>query len=107
MSFGVGRRCASDPALLWLWQRPAATALIQPIAWELPYAVGVSPLCPPKKKERKVIPEYKIVSFLSHDQFEYLGARGDDNSWRLTLEDGWQNYNMFPKSQTFQEYEQS
>lgn len=77
------------------------------VGWELPYAVGVSPLCPPKKKERKVIPEYKIVSFLSHDQFEYLGARGDDNSWRLTLEDGWQNYNMFPKSQTFQEYEQS
>ena len=30
-----------DPALLWLWCRPAATALIQPLAWEPPYAVGV------------------------------------------------------------------
>ena len=25
---GVGRRCGSDPELLWLWRRLAATALI-------------------------------------------------------------------------------
>ena len=31
-----------DPALLWLWCRPAATALIGPLAWEPPYAVGVA-----------------------------------------------------------------
>ena len=31
-----------DPKLLWLWCRPAATALIQPLAWEPPYAVGVA-----------------------------------------------------------------
>ena len=30
-----------DPALLWLWCRPAATAPIGPLAWEPPYAVGV------------------------------------------------------------------
>ena len=29
-----------DPALLWLWCRPAATAPIRPLAWVLPYAVG-------------------------------------------------------------------
>ena len=28
----------SDLTLLWLW--PAATALIQPLAWEPPYASG-------------------------------------------------------------------
>ena len=28
-----------DPALLWPWHRPPATAPIQPLAWELPYAV--------------------------------------------------------------------
>ena len=27
---------SSDLALLWLWYRPAATALIQPLAWEPP-----------------------------------------------------------------------
>ena len=29
-----------DPVLLWLWCRPAAIALIRPLAWEPPYAVG-------------------------------------------------------------------
>ena len=28
--------------LLWLWHRPAAAALIQLLAWELPYAAGVA-----------------------------------------------------------------
>ena len=31
-----------DPVLLWLWCRPAATALIQPLAWEPPYASDVA-----------------------------------------------------------------
>ena len=42
MSYGVGRRRSSDPALLWLWCRPAATALIPPLAWETLYATGVA-----------------------------------------------------------------
>ena len=33
MSCGVGRRCDSDLALLWLWCRPAATTPIQPLNW--------------------------------------------------------------------------
>ena len=31
-----------DLVLLWLWCRPAATALIRPLAWEPPYAVGAA-----------------------------------------------------------------
>ena len=42
MSCGVGHRCGWDPSLLWLWCRLAATALIRPLAWEPPYAVGVA-----------------------------------------------------------------
>jgi len=42
VSCGVGCRRGSDPALLWLWRRPVATAPIQPLAWESPYAVGVA-----------------------------------------------------------------
>ena len=42
MSCGVGLRGCSDLVLLWLWYRPAATAPIQPLAWELPYAVGAA-----------------------------------------------------------------
>ena len=39
VSYGVGHRHGSDPALLWLWCRLAAIALIQPLAWEPPYGV--------------------------------------------------------------------
>ena len=42
MSCGVGHRCSADPALLWLWRRLVATALIGPLAWEPPYAVGAA-----------------------------------------------------------------
>ena len=31
-----------DPALLWLWHRPVATAPIRPLAWEPPYASGAA-----------------------------------------------------------------
>jgi len=39
MSCGVDRTYGSDLALLWLWCRPAATAPIGLLAWELPYAM--------------------------------------------------------------------
>ena len=42
LSYGVGHRCDSDPVLLWLWCRPAATALIRPLVWEPPYAADVA-----------------------------------------------------------------
>ena len=54
MSCGVACRCGSDPALLWLWCRPAAVALTRPLAWEPPpYAAGAAlkgQIDPPKKK---------------------------------------------------------
>ena len=31
-----------DPALLWLWCRPAAAALIGLLAWEPPYVADVA-----------------------------------------------------------------
>ena len=42
MSCGVGRKCSLELALLWLWGRPAATALIRPQAWEPPCATGAA-----------------------------------------------------------------
>ena len=56
MSCGVGHRCGSDLALLWLWCRPVATAAIRPLTWEPPYATG----CGHKKKS--------IYSFTSPEQ---------------------------------------
>ena len=42
-----------DLALLWLWCWLAAVALIQPLGWELPYAMGVALKKRKKKKEKK------------------------------------------------------
>ena len=58
MSCGAGRRRGLDPTLLWLWLRPAATAMIRLLAWELPYAAGAvieKTPPPPKKKTKKLI----------------------------------------------------
>ena len=43
-----------DSALLWLWCRLAAIALIRILAWELPYAVGVALKILKKKKENRL-----------------------------------------------------
>ena len=62
MSCGVACRGSSDPALLWLWSRPAATDLIRPPAWEPPYAVGTAL----EKTEKK---EKHLLSKRHHDAF--------------------------------------
>ena len=41
-SLDVGCRCSWNLVLLWLWHKPVAAALIQPRAWEIPYAAGVA-----------------------------------------------------------------
>ena len=54
MSCGVGANVARILELLRLWYRPVAIALIQPLAWEPPYAVGAAlKRPPPQKKESK------------------------------------------------------
>ena len=55
MSCGVGHRHGSDPALLWLWRRPAATAPIRPLAWEPPHAMGVALKRQKDQKKKKIL----------------------------------------------------
>ena len=43
-----------DPALMWLWCRLAATAPIQPLPWELPYAADVALKKTKKKSDPNV-----------------------------------------------------
>ena len=50
MNCGVDHRCSSDPTLLWLGCMLAAVALIRPLAWEPPNAVGVALKSNEKKK---------------------------------------------------------
>ena len=60
-------RRGSDLALLWLWlwRRPVATAPIQPLAWEPPYAAGGAQEIAkiPKKKKKKEIETAVIREF--------------------------------------------
>ena len=54
MSCGVGHRQGLDPALLWLWCRPVATASIRPLAWEPPYAAGAALEKAKRQKNKKL-----------------------------------------------------
>ena len=60
MSCGVGRRLSSDPELLWLWRRPAAAALIQPLAWELPCATDAALKKDKKKKKKNEVSSFDL-----------------------------------------------
>ena len=53
MSRGAGRRHGLDLALLWLWHRLAATALIRPLAEETPYAAGAAQEIAKNKQTKK------------------------------------------------------
>ena len=53
LSCGVGHRRGLDLAFPWLWCRPEATAPIQPLAWELPYAAGCGSKKTKKQKKKK------------------------------------------------------
>ena len=49
VSCGIGHRCGLDSALLQLWHRPAAAALILPLAWEISYVSGMAQKSKTKK----------------------------------------------------------
>ena len=62
VSCGVGRRHGSDPALLGLWCRPVAVALIQPLAWEPPFITGAALKC--KNKQTNKNPAVLFILFI-------------------------------------------
>ena len=62
MSCGVGRRHGSDPVLLWLWHRLAATTPIEPQDREPPYAVEANKEKKKKKKRQSMTKEARIYS---------------------------------------------
>ena len=61
ISWGAGRRCGSDLALLWPWCRPAPAALIQPLAWEPPHALGAALKGLTKKEELNGSTAYAFI----------------------------------------------
>ena len=75
MSCGVGCRCNSDPTLLWLWCRLAATAPIGPLAWEPPYAAGAA-LERAKRQKSKKKKKTPLEYLTKHSEYliKYLGT---------------------------------
>ena len=71
MSCGVGHRRGSDPMLLWLWCRPAATAPIGPQVWEPPHATGAAP---EKTKKKKRFEEYSLVCAIHELRRHFLDS---------------------------------
>ena len=73
MSCGVSCRRGSDPALLWLWRRPVATALIRPLAWEPPYAARAAHEIARQKKKNVLFivghgpPKWKVFALHGND----------------------------------------
>ena len=53
--------------MLWLWRRPAAKALIRPLAWELPYNMGAA-----LKRQNKKQNSHSINILLTSDVLQYL-----------------------------------
>ena len=72
---GAGCRLGSDPTLLWLWCRPAAIALIWPLAWGLPYAVDVALNRPKENLKNKTNTQKHwksgFMSFIYHATLNY------------------------------------
>ena len=60
MSCGVGRRCGSDLALLRLWHRLVATALIGPLAREPPHAASAALEKTKRQKKKKLVDNLNI-----------------------------------------------
>ena len=54
MSCGVGHGHSLDPMWLWLWCRPGAAALIQPLGQEPPYAARAALKKQTNKQTKKV-----------------------------------------------------
>ena len=94
MSCGVGCRHGLDLVLLWLWHRPAAVALIRPLAWELPYAAGAALKRTKRKTKTKKPPSICFLSGVvgkvclrSHMRF----GSGSLEAWECEADDYVQN----------------
>ena len=89
MSCGVGHRCGSVLALLWLWCRPAAVTQILPLAWELPHALGAALKRKKKRKKKerkKQKKETNSVCQFRHFSFDFFLTQTDKYSFNFTEE---------------------
>ena len=77
ISCGIGHRCCSNLALLWLWCRPASV---------LTPSLGTS-ICCPKKKKKKVSQQWQcqILNILSHQVTPNIQVLSIPTEWVIKL----------------------
>ena len=91
VSCGVGHRRGSDPVSLWLWCRPAAAAVTQPLAWEHSYVAGAAL----KKKKKRKGKEEKVERFSQASATALHAAAPPSRLLGLDLE-GWVSQPVTP-----------
>ena len=91
MSYSVGHRCGSDPALLRLWCWPAAVAPIWPLGWELPYASGVA-LKRQKQTNKQTNKQKTLTPLLAICPVQ--DNKGNGLLWSPHQESGWWMLNL-------------
>ena len=100
MSCGVGHRCSSDPALLWLYCRLTAVALILPLAWEPLYSTVAA-----LKRQKKYNLRPRRVRRLAQGHIAYGWPAGEagpteceQESTPLLLKARWESMAPDPKA---------
>ena len=83
MSCGVGHRCDSDPAWLWLWWRLAAAAPIRPLGWKLPHATGMA--LRKRKKKKELAKEMKEAIISSWNGYNLHRHHQLGNTWAVGM----------------------
>ena len=79
----VGRRCGSDPVLLYLWCRPADVAPIWPLDWEPLYAANAALKSKKKKKKKKKEGKHFPGPRKKGEGGEGRGEKKGNGSWIL------------------------
>ena len=77
--------------LLWLWCRTVATAPIQPLAWELPYATGALEKKNKTKQKNKHLHEEAKDLYSKNCNMPMEEIEDDTNRWKHTIFLGWKN----------------
>ena len=81
-------KCGSDPVLLWLWYRPMAVALIQPLVWELPYAADEA-LKSKNKRTKKHVQFIQIATALFNNNNTHNNNDNNNRQWQVAYGNRW------------------
>ena len=81
--------------MLWLWHRPAAAALIQPLVWELLYGVGAALKSKKRGNEPFTFVYWLLVISSSPNSQSSLTLPPDEESGPIYASEDWRELSKF------------